>query len=151
MNRSNHQHNYHGSSDSCVYCSLTNQRGRYPDGLAWQFTVPKAVLRKNPDFRRFQSFLVYETEVGNISRQESVSMLPPLFLDVQPHHKVLDMCAAPGSKVQYTVPSITTTHSEPHNRQLSYSRLCILSILLVVHLRLACFWRMTVITKEPTC
>lgn len=26
-------------------------------------------------------------------------MLPPLFLDVKPHHKVLDMCAAPGSKV----------------------------------------------------
>jgi multisite-specific tRNA:(cytosine-C5)-methyltransferase len=25
-------------------------------------------------------------------------MLPPLFLDVQPHHKVVDMCAAPGSK-----------------------------------------------------
>jgi len=52
---------------------------------------------------------------GNISRQEAVSMLPPLFLDVQPHHrvsclcsprnfeadkvKVMDMCAAPGSKV----------------------------------------------------
>ena len=26
-------------------------------------------------------------------------MLPPLFLDVEPHHVVLDMCAAPGSKV----------------------------------------------------
>lgn len=25
-------------------------------------------------------------------------MIPPLFLDVQPHHRVLDMCAAPGSK-----------------------------------------------------
>lgn len=52
---------------------------------------------------------------GNISRQEAVSMLPPLFLDVQSHHKVscflfsknfeadkvkvMDMCAAPGSKV----------------------------------------------------
>lgn len=24
--------------------------------------------------------------------------VPPLFLDVQPHHRVLDMCAAPGSK-----------------------------------------------------
>ncbi len=27
-------------------------------------------------------------------------MVPPLFLDVQPHHAVLDMCAAPGSKTQ---------------------------------------------------
>jgi 16S rRNA C967 or C1407 C5-methylase (RsmB/RsmF family) len=25
---------------------------------------------------------------GNVSRQEAVSMLPPLLLDVQPHHKV---------------------------------------------------------------
>lgn len=24
--------------------------------------------------------------------------VPPLFLDVRPHHRVLDMCAAPGSK-----------------------------------------------------
>jgi hypothetical protein len=61
---------------------------RYPDGLAWQFSVPKAVLRKQAAFRKFQSFLVYETEVGNISRQESVSMIPPLLLDVQPHHRV---------------------------------------------------------------
>jgi 16S rRNA C967 or C1407 C5-methylase (RsmB/RsmF family) len=35
---------------------------------------------------------------GNISRQEAVSMIPPLFMDIKPHHKILDMCAAPGSK-----------------------------------------------------
>ncbi|KAH0834903.1 S-adenosyl-L-methionine-dependent methyltransferase [Lanmaoa asiatica] len=70
----------------------------YPDGLAWQFNVSKNVLRKSPEFKRFHAFLVHETEVGNISRQEAVSMLPPLLLDVQPHHKVIDMCAAPGSK-----------------------------------------------------
>ncbi|TFK39362.1 S-adenosyl-L-methionine-dependent methyltransferase [Crucibulum laeve] len=70
----------------------------YPDGLAWQFNVPKKVLRKSPEFKKFHSFLVFETEVGNVSRQEAVSMLPPLFLDFEPHHKVMDMCAAPGSK-----------------------------------------------------
>ncbi|KAG8216542.1 S-adenosyl-L-methionine-dependent methyltransferase [Butyriboletus roseoflavus] len=70
----------------------------YPDGLAWQFNVSKKVLRKSPEFKKFHSFLVHETEVGNVSRQEAVSMLPPLLLDVQPHHKVIDMCAAPGSK-----------------------------------------------------
>jgi hypothetical protein len=32
--------------------------------------------------------LVAETEVGNISRQEAVSMIPPLLLDVQPQHWV---------------------------------------------------------------
>ncbi|KAH9929026.1 cytosine-5--methyltransferase [Epithele typhae] len=70
----------------------------YPDGLAWQFNVAKKVVRKSPEFKKFHSFLVFETEVGNISRQEAVSMLPPLFLEVEPHHRVIDMCAAPGSK-----------------------------------------------------
>ncbi|CAE6449031.1 unnamed protein product [Rhizoctonia solani] len=70
----------------------------YPDGLGWQLDVSKSALRKTPEFKRFHNFLVYETEVGNISRQEAVSMIPPLLLDVQPHHTVIDMCAAPGSK-----------------------------------------------------
>lgn len=84
---------------------------RYPDGLAWQFNVPKKVLRRSPEFKKFHSFLVFETEVvrlsflpfphfltnitqGNISRQEGVSMLPPLFLEVEPHHMV---CMSPFS------------------------------------------------------
>jgi hypothetical protein len=28
------------------------------------------------------------TDAGSISRQEAVSMVPPLFMDVQPHHRV---------------------------------------------------------------
>ncbi|CAK9059684.1 unnamed protein product [Durusdinium trenchii] len=32
------------------------------------------------------------------SFRQVVSMLPPLFLGVEPHHTVLDLCAAPGSK-----------------------------------------------------
>jgi 16S rRNA C967 or C1407 C5-methylase (RsmB/RsmF family) len=43
---------------------------------------------------------------GNISRQETVSMIPPLVLDVQPHHKVLDMCAAPGSKTAQLIEAL---------------------------------------------
>ncbi|KZT61661.1 S-adenosyl-L-methionine-dependent methyltransferase [Calocera cornea HHB12733] len=70
----------------------------YPQGLVWQLNLAKRVLRKSEEFRRFQLFLVYETDAGNISRQELVSMIPPLLLDVQPHHYVMDMCAAPGSK-----------------------------------------------------
>ncbi|KAH8998106.1 S-adenosyl-L-methionine-dependent methyltransferase, partial [Lactarius akahatsu] len=83
----------------------------YPKGLAWQLNVPKRVLRKSPEFKRFHSFLVFETEVGNITRQEAVSMLPPLFLDVQPHHLVLDMCAAPGSKTSQLLESLHSSQS----------------------------------------
>ncbi|PSR78543.1 S-adenosyl-L-methionine-dependent methyltransferase, partial [Coniella lustricola] len=70
----------------------------YPDNLAWWMTTPKNVVRRYPPFAKFQKFLVSETSVGNISRQEVVSMIPPLLLDVRPGHVVLDLCAAPGSK-----------------------------------------------------
>ena len=36
---------------------------RYPEGLAWQLNVAKKVVRKSPEFKKFHSFLVYETEV----------------------------------------------------------------------------------------
>ncbi|KAM0791035.1 hypothetical protein ACM66B_004331 [Microbotryomycetes sp. NB124-2] len=70
----------------------------YPQGFAWSLKAPRQAIRKQEAFKRFQHFLVHEAEVGNISRQEAVSMIPPLMLDVQPEHYVLDMCAAPGSK-----------------------------------------------------
>lgn len=86
----------------------------YPEGLGWHLDVRKNVLRKSPEFKRFQQFLVHETEVGSISRQEAVSMLPPLFLDVQPEHLVLDMCAAPGSKTAQLIEAIhSPLTSEP--------------------------------------
>ncbi|KJZ79240.1 hypothetical protein HIM_01391 [Hirsutella minnesotensis 3608] len=70
----------------------------YPDELAWWMTTPKNVVRKFPPFAAFQKFLVSETSVGNISRQEVVSMIPPLLMNLRPGMTVLDMCAAPGSK-----------------------------------------------------
>jgi multisite-specific tRNA:(cytosine-C5)-methyltransferase len=70
----------------------------YPDELAWWMTTPKNVVRRFPPFAAFQKYLVSETSVGNISRQEVVSMIPPLLMDVEPGMAVLDMCAAPGSK-----------------------------------------------------
>ncbi|KAI4251329.1 MAG: hypothetical protein LQ352_004918 [Teloschistes flavicans] len=70
----------------------------FPHQLAWQMTTPKNVVRKFGPFKSFQQFLVSETSVGNISRQEIVSMIPPLLMDIRPGMTVLDLCAAPGSK-----------------------------------------------------
>ncbi|KAF2757707.1 S-adenosyl-L-methionine-dependent methyltransferase [Pseudovirgaria hyperparasitica] len=70
----------------------------YPNQLAWHMTTGKQVIRKSPPFAFFQKFLVSETSVGNISRQEVVSMIPPLVMDIGPGMTVLDLCAAPGSK-----------------------------------------------------
>ncbi|OVA15687.1 Bacterial Fmu (Sun)/eukaryotic nucleolar NOL1/Nop2p [Macleaya cordata] len=70
----------------------------YPDNLAWHSNFSRMQLRKNQTLERFHEFLKQENEIGNITRQEAVSMVPPLFLDVRPDHFILDMCAAPGSK-----------------------------------------------------
>lgn len=70
----------------------------YPNELAWQLDLSRIMIRKSEAYARLHSFLISETDTGNITRQEAVSMIPPLLLDIQPHHKVLDMCAAPGSK-----------------------------------------------------
>lgn len=85
----------------------------YPDNLAWQVNVGKQVIRRNPLFSEFQRFLVVETNAGNISRQELVSMIPPLFLEVEPHHVVLDTCASPGSK---TTQLIEALHHSPDGK-----------------------------------
>lgn len=78
----------------------------YPDQLGWQIDVSKNVIKKEKEYAKTQRFLVVETEVGNISRQEAVSMIPPLLLDVKPHHYVLDMCAAPGSKTAQLIEAL---------------------------------------------
>ena len=61
-------------------------------------TTPKNVIRRFPPFASFQKFLVAENDVGNITRQEVVSMIPPLVMGIKPGMTVLDLCAAPGSK-----------------------------------------------------
>ncbi|XP_030496373.2 uncharacterized protein LOC115712258 [Cannabis sativa] len=70
----------------------------YPDNLAWHLNFSRMQLRKNQNLERFHEFLKLANEIGNITRQEAVSMVPPLLLDVSANHSVLDMCAAPGSK-----------------------------------------------------
>lgn len=84
----------------------------YPDQLGWQMEVSKGVVRKNPQFATTQRFLVVETEVGNISRQEAVLMIPPLLMDIKPDHAVLDMCAAPGLKTAQLVEALHANDEE---------------------------------------
>ena len=39
--------------------------------------------------------------------QEAVSMIPPMVLDVQPGQRVLDLCAAPGSKTAQLITAVS--------------------------------------------
>ncbi|KAF2674724.1 S-adenosyl-L-methionine-dependent methyltransferase [Microthyrium microscopicum] len=78
----------------------------FPEGLAWSMSTPKQIVRRHAPFASFQKFLVSETSIGNISRQEVVSMIPPLLMDIKPGMAVLDMCAAPGSKSAQLIESL---------------------------------------------
>mmetsp|Transcript_5588 Transcript_5588/g.19967 ORF Transcript_5588/g.19967 Transcript_5588/m.19967 type:complete len:875 (-) Transcript_5588:96-2720(-) len=75
----------------------------YPDGLAFQIPCARDDMRKHPSLKPLHQFLVKYVGSGDIWRQETVSMVPALLLDVQSHHRVLDMCAAPGSKTSQLV------------------------------------------------
>ena len=74
----------------------------YPGDNGWSADVSRPALRKIartlPAMKALHDFLKTETNTGSITRQEAVSMVPPLLLDCQPDHRVLDMCASPGSK-----------------------------------------------------
>ena len=65
---------------------------------AYQISIDKQTLRRNSALKPFHDWLKIQTEAGFVTRQEAVSMIPPVVLDPKPHHIVLDMAAAPGSK-----------------------------------------------------
>lgn len=82
----------------------------YPNQMAYQLQLTRRDIRRSEPLYRLHNFLIAETNAGSISRQEAVSMIPPIVLDVQPTDKVLDMCAAPGSK---TAQLIEALHAQP--------------------------------------
>jgi 16S rRNA C967 or C1407 C5-methylase (RsmB/RsmF family) len=65
---------------------------------AYQMGLDRKTIRTCEHLEQFHDWLKQQTLTGNITRQETVSMIPPVVLDVQPTDAVLDMCAAPGSK-----------------------------------------------------
>ena len=89
-------------------------------------TTPKNVIRRFAPFSQFQKFLVAETDVGNISRQEVVSMIPPLLIDARPGMTVLDMCAAPGSKSAQLMELLHAGEEIPLRKLLNRSRAALL-------------------------
>lgn len=68
----------------------------YPRDLVWEMTTFRYELKRNKAYQRLHKFIQQANDSGLITRQELVSMLPPLLLDVQSNDIVFDMCAAPG-------------------------------------------------------
>lgn len=70
----------------------------YPDNLVFEIDIQKELLKKNLGLQKIKTLIQESNESGLLTRQEIVSMLPPLLCDIKAHHSVFDMCAAPGSK-----------------------------------------------------
>ena len=72
----------------------------------FQINIPRHELKNSKDLTAFHKFIQKNSDAGIISRQEAVSMIPPMLLDVQLGEKVFDMCAAPGSKTGQFLESV---------------------------------------------
>jgi len=70
----------------------------YPHNSLFEMMIPRELLKKNAGLKQIHQLVIEMGDSGLITRQEIVSMMPPILLDVHADHAVLDMCAAPGSK-----------------------------------------------------
>ena len=75
----------------------------YPENLVWQLNAFKRDLKRKKGYEKLHKFMQRATDAGLISRQELVSMIPPLLLDIQSTDIVFDMCAAPGNSYYYHI------------------------------------------------
>ena len=66
--------------------------------LVYNININRMELKKNNLLKNFHKFIKYGVDGGVISRQEAVSMIPPMLMQTSPEDKLFDMCAAPGSK-----------------------------------------------------
>jgi 16S rRNA C967 or C1407 C5-methylase (RsmB/RsmF family) len=77
------------------------------DAIAYQFNVDRQTIRKHASLKPLHEWLKRTTDAGQITRQETVSMLPPAILQPQSMDRILDMCAAPGSKTSQLLEALT--------------------------------------------
>ena len=66
--------------------------------LVYNININRMELKKNDLLKNFHKFIQFGVDGGVISRQEAVSMIPPMLMQTSPTDKLFDMCAAPGSK-----------------------------------------------------
>lgn len=78
-----------------------------------------ALILKNADEKRISELAIYED--GDIYLQNLSSMLPPLILNPKKKNKILDMCAAPGSKTSELC-ALTNNESEVYACELDMIR-----------------------------
>lgn len=104
--------------------SLVEEIPWYPlPGMGWRILADKTAFRKRSDMAHIRQFLIQQTALGTISRQEEVSMIPPFLLDVQPTDVCLDMCASPGSKTAQMLVALGRHKLKPNKYNMPFDYL----------------------------
>jgi 16S rRNA C967 or C1407 C5-methylase (RsmB/RsmF family) len=75
---------------------LTNSE--YWKNLIFNINIPRFELKRNESLSVFHKLIQKSVDSGLMSRQEAVSMIPPILMNPSNTDKIFDMCAAPGSK-----------------------------------------------------
>ncbi|WAR11665.1 NSUN2-like protein [Mya arenaria] len=75
---------------------VPSQTRVYPNELGWSLNVPKEEADKYLGLKKFDDFINSSMREHKVQMVETWSMVPAALMDIQPHHVVLDMCAAPG-------------------------------------------------------
>jgi len=83
---------------------------------AYQLALDRSTIRKNPALQALHTWLKQTVASGHVTRQETVSMVPPVLLHVQQSDTVLDMCAAPGSKTSQLLEDLSVNASSSPSR-----------------------------------
>ena len=93
--------------------------------LGFQLSIDRRTLRRNKSLEPLHDWLKIQTDCGHITRQETVSMIPPVVLNAKEGMSILDMCAAPGSKTCQLLevvgglkPTTTTTNNNEEQAEL---------------------------------
>jgi len=90
---------------------------------AYQLPLDRTLIRKHPALKPLHQWLMNKTDCGYVTRQETVSMIPPIVLLSQESsspsttsngggNAILDMCAAPGSKTSQLLEGLASAHQE---------------------------------------
>lgn len=80
--------------------------------VAWRLGTDRLTLRKNSELSELHKFLVRESKTQNITRQEEVSMIPVVLLNIKSDSRVFDACAAPGSKTAQIIEMLHKKNSD---------------------------------------
>ena len=74
--------------------------------MVYELNVSRRTLKKAEGLKRLHKWIQKAGDCGILTRQELVSMLPPIALEPKMDDVIFDMCVSPGSKTSQLLETI---------------------------------------------